>query len=575
MSSARKGPRVVARTAAAVATVAAILPLGACSDGEPARRSAVLITLDTTNPGALDFYGKSRGVTPALERFAREAVVYDRARTVAPLTLPAHASMLTGLYPPRHTVRDNGHLPLPASADTVAERAREAGYRTAAFVGAAVLAPAYGLSQGFEVYEAPEGEAKHGGSYVQRPGPEVTRAAVDWLDGRRDGEPFFLWAHYFDAHMPNDPAPEYLRQAGGNSYLADVALMDRAVGDLLDRLRAEPDYDEMIVVVVADHGEALGRHGEPTHALLVYDATIQVPMLVRLPGGRRAGERSEVVASVIDVFPTLLEGMGLAPPRRVDGLSLIADEVPAGRGVYFESYCGFLNFGWSPLSGWADASGQYLHGARPELYGAGDPRQENDVFDPGDERVLRAREAIAAVAQGGALPRGEDDAAALAAQADVRALGYAGVASPEAEIPHPLAPTDLPAPTARLKEYYVVIDAPQLVAAGRRDDAIRNLREVVEQNPRNAFALDALGQYLIEAGRPREALEPLGELLVLGLDRPVLRHHLASAHEALGDYPAALEHLDVAERLLPGDPDVAEARERIEATIARGEAPGD
>ena len=557
--------------------LAALLP--ACGGGGGSGSSpgsAVLITLDTTNPRALDVYGTDRGVTPNLAAFAAQCVVYENARSVAPLTLPSHASMHTGLYPPRHTVRDNGHLPLPASAETAAERARAAGCRTAAFVAAAVLASSYGLDQGFEVYDEPAAKTTElGDAPPERPAAEVTRAALEWLDGRRDGEPFFLWVHYFDPHAPYAPPPGPLARAKNIPYLGEVAAVDEALGELLERLAREPDYDSMTIVVVADHGEGLGRHGEPTHALFCYDSTIRVPLLVRAPGGERAGTRTPVLASVVDVAPTLLDGMGIGATRGVDGRSLLDPALLAGRGVYFESYFGYLTYGFSPLAGWAERAGKYLHGPSPEFFDPADTGEESNVFRPDDPRVERARAAIARVAEAPALERNAREARSPTSGADVRALGYAGVASAGALIPHPLEPTQLPAARERLDEYRTVREAPLLAAAGRRDEAIRRLQRVVAANPRNTLAHDVLGQLLIRAGRPREALGVLGAMVERGLERPILRQHRAEAHAALGEWPAALAELERAEELCPGDATTARLLTKVrEAMAAAGVGPG-
>ena len=177
---------------------------GACGRAET-RRSALLVTIDTIRPEVLGCYGGATGVSPHLDRLARESLVYEQARTVAPLTLPAHASMLTGLYPIRHTLRDNGLAALPAGARTLAESAREAGFQTAAFVAARVLASHFGLDQGFEVYDQPPNPESVGHGFAERHAAQMSAAAVDWLEGRDRARPFFLWVHFFDPHQPADP----------------------------------------------------------------------------------------------------------------------------------------------------------------------------------------------------------------------------------------------------------------------------------------------------------------------------------------------------------------------------------
>jgi len=536
---------------------------------DPRPPSGVLITLDTTNAVALDIYGKHRGITPELERFAEECVIYEQARSVAPITVVAHASMLTGLYPPRHTVRDNGHLPLPQSAETLAEAARQAGYRTGAVIAASVMAAQYGLDQGFERYDGPhKSEEVSDGGIRDRPAWEVTRRAIALLDEWGGDEPFFLWVHYFDPHAPYDPPQEHLERAGGRGYLGEVAAMDASLGRLFERLRAEPDYDEMTIVVVGDHGESHGRHGEGTHGLLAYDVTLRVPLLVRYPGAEGAGERSEELSTVADVYPTFLECMQLTSPERagagVDGRSLIGPD-PSHAGVYFECYSGFLNYGWSPLVGWADAESKYLHCTGPELYNVVQDRQEtSNLYGAQDPRVQRAKAALERLSSLEPLPREGDEEVALPGSAEIVGLGYGGSASPETEIPDLLYLTDLPSPRTRLSEFDDIQDA--INAAGQDDfeTAIRLLEGVNHANPRNVLAATRLSRYLVKAGEPGRALAPLEALIASDYDGPILHQRLAEAYMALGDYERGLAEVKIADEQRPNDPGTIDLRARLE-----------
>ncbi|MEQ1894405.1 MAG: sulfatase, partial [Planctomycetota bacterium] len=272
------------------ATLLALLLTG-CA---PAVRgpSVLLLTLDTTNPEALGAYGGPAGLTPNLDRLAREGLLFEEARAVAPLTLPAHASMLTGLYPPRHGLRRNGELALAPEARTLAERAREQGYATGAFVAAVVLAPEFGLAQGFETYDAPavpKDVEEH--LAASRSAEEIATRALAWLAARDDERPFFLWLHFYDPHFPYRPPAAASARAGGNDYLGEVSALDEAIGRVLDALGRSGALENTLVAALADHGEGLGRHGEETHGAFVFDSTLRIPFLLRLPGAARAGER--------------------------------------------------------------------------------------------------------------------------------------------------------------------------------------------------------------------------------------------------------------------------------------------
>jgi len=519
---------------------------------EPAGISTVLVTLDTTRADALGCYG-SPVPTPALDRLAREGVVYENAHTVAPLTLPAHASMLTGLYPPRHTLRENSLWPLPASARTLAEEARAAGYETAAFVAAVVLDERFGLQQGFDVYDAPVREAGRRSTHaVERPGDEVASAAAAWLAQRDPTRRFFLWMHLFDPHGPFAPPQRFRTGAlAGNPYLGEVAAADAAVGILLDALEENGELGRALVLVVGDHGEGLGDHGEESHGALCYESTMRVPFLLRFPDGSRAGERSREVVSVVDVHPTLAEAMGLPSDATLDGESLLR-RVPAERGVYFESYSGFLSYGWSPLSGWLDAEGKYLHSSQPQLFDlAADPGEASDLLEAGERDAARYRDAIAEVAGREPLEAsGESlDAGALE---DVRALGYAGIGADPESLPHPLAPSDLPSPQSRKDALARALSAMELVNAGRAREAEPLLVSVLEENPRNAFALDRLALARMHQGRFEEAIEPLQRMLADGPPWAFSHYNLGLCLVETGRRERALESLRTALALDPG-----------------------
>lgn len=496
-------------SAAAVA-----LALAACSRG--GGRSVLLVTLDTTRAEALGVYGNPHPVTPNLDRLAAEGILFEQAYTVAPLTLPAHASMLTGLVPPRHGVRDNGLMPLPSSAVTLAERAREAGFQTAAFLGSVVLDEGFGLEQGFERYEAPARSFYNGPSlgYAERSAAEVAKLAAAWLQARDKDRPFFLWAHFWDAHAPYAPTPEMKARAGGNDYLGEVAACDAALGRLLTALKQEGLDDSTLVVVVADHGEAFGEHGELSHGPFVWNTTLRVPLILRRPDGRRAGERVASVASVVDLYPTALEAMGLAPgPDGLDGVSLLAHAPAARRGAYFESYYGYLNFGWHPLAGWVGARGKYVHGQRARFYElAQDPKEERDLAP---ERAQLVGEARAAMAECAGEPGLVRDAEGLDPELkrSLQALGYAAFANEGTKVPAPLAELALPDPFERTQELADVQRAGGLMDAAKYAEAEALLRALLAGSPHNHFAWDRLAVCLMRMNRHREAIAPLERVL--------------------------------------------------------------
>lgn len=549
------------------ATLLAGLAL-ACSRGEP-RRSAILVTLDTTRADILGCYGGAAVVSPRLDELARTSLVFEAARSVAPLTTPSHASMLTGLWPIRHGVRDNGWAPLAAEALTIAERARESGVATAAFVSAAVLDAAYGLDQGFDVYDAPRPDpARAGIRIVERSAADTVALAREWLSTHDADEPFLLWVHVFDAHAPYVPDAAWLARTGGNAYAGEIAAADEALGGLFDDLAARGILDRALVVVCADHGEALGQHGEETHSTLVYEPTIRVPLVVRAPWDPAARGRSEAIASVVDVAPTIADALALRPLERIDGQSLL-EPVADERWVYFESYCGFLNYGWSPLAGVADARGKYLASSASELVDPrADPRERNDLTAARADDVARYRSLLEHVAS---LPVLESGAPlSVEAVADVRALGYAGAGASHGALPLPHEASPLPAPRQRMPELRAYYAAIQASNAGRVGEAIESLQAITRDNPRNLAALDVLGALLVGERRFGEAEAALEAALRAGSDRATLHTSLALCKEQRGDLAGAVEHALRAAELRPGARDTIEAAARVLELAGRG-----
>lgn len=522
------------------ATLASLVAGSACSERTAVdRRSAILITLDTTRYDAL---GRA-GITPNLDRVAARGVSYQQARTVAPLTLPAHASMFTGLYPPRHTVRGNGPTTLPEEATTVAERAQAAGFQTAGFVGGLSLDRAYGAAQGFERWSQPQISAARAlGQISDRSAAEVVADARAWLATRDRERPFLLWVHVFDAHAPYVPPPSYLASAGGDAYLGEIASYDAELGRLLEDLERERVLDGALLIVVADHGEARGDHGEDTHGLHAWDSTLRVPLIVRHPDGARAGEKTDELASVVDVAPTLLAWMQLEPPSDLDGVSLLG-RVPAARGVYFESLSGWARFGWSPIAGWCDAEAKYIHSSKPQLFDVhADPRELEDLHDQRSADLARYRDAIHAVLARPALRVASQRLADVEHAHALAELGYGGGDAHLLDYPDPLEPSDRPAPRERLDEYRAFIAAQSLVQTQRFEQAVALLEPLVAANPGNVAALDELGGALVELQRWSAAAEVLERRVALPPDHLLTRKHLVRCYTELGNAAKAREH---------------------------------
>ena len=539
-----------------------VLPLvlavscGGDGDGGAAghgRTNALLITLDTTRPEAYGAFGAHPGLTPHLDRIAREGVIYTEARTTSPLTTPAHASILTGLYPPRHSVRINGTMVLPDEADTLAELAQARGYDTAAFVAVVVLADTYGVGQGFAHFDAPAApDVMLERTYESRPAGEVVDAALAWYAARDRSKPFFVWLHVYDAHAPYDPPAEFLAQAGGDPYLGEAAWADAELGRFLDALRADGAYDDTAIAVVSDHGEGLGEHGEATHGFFCFESTMRVPLVLRLPEGAPGaapGTRSDVVASVVDILPTFAEALGLPLASAIDGTSLLGP-IPADRGVYFESFFGAHSLGGSPLAGWATRDAKYLHSSRPVFFDlAADPGETRDLLAERAEDAARFRAEIGRVADLPALAPVSTEALTAEMMAALEGLGYTGAGHATAGFPHPLAPSDRPSPLDRVAAYAEFQRALDLNALGRAADALPIFERLVRENPLNSSAAFQLGGCLVQLGRHADAIPHLeanlrlrgswrGPHILLG----VCYEALGRPADAVREYRIALEH---------------------------------
>jgi arylsulfatase A-like enzyme len=501
-----------------------------------------LITLDTTRLDALGVYGGVPGLTPSLDRLAERSLRYRWARSVAPLTLPAHTSMFTGLYPPRHAVRGNGPSVLSREATTVAERARRAGFQTAGFVACLALDRSYGIAQGFEAWGQPAARTdRQVGQVSDRPARAVVVEAKQWLAARDPSRPFFLWVHLFDPHAPYDPPAPFRSER--TPYHGEVAAMDAAVGDLVAALEQHALLDDVFLAVVADHGEGLGDHGEQTHGTYVWDSTLRVPFFLHYRDGFGAGEVSLETVSVVDVAPTLLEAMELEVPDDLDGLSLYYQSVPSDRGVYFESYDAWRRFGWSPLVGWADAQGKYVRGGGEQLFDArADPDESADRLAAGDALPARYVEGIGGVLALPALEPAGDRAVSAEILAEMAKLGYGTTHERAPEYPDPLADFGRPDPRERIEQFDTFRRARDLVESGDTARAIELLDEIVAANPYNATALDWLASALIASNQWERAVEVLRSRLVLPPEQIATHRDLVKCFTALGDREQARLH---------------------------------
>ena len=519
--------------------------------------NVVVITLDTTRADRLGCYGFGGVETPNIDALAREGIVFEQSTATVPLTFPSHSSMFTGLVPPHHGVRDNGGFFLDQEKVTLAERLRDAGYATGAFVAAWVLESKWGLSQGFDEYSDDFDLSKYkvvSLGTVQKPGDEVMTNALSWLETVRERR-FFAWVHLYDPHTPYDAPEPFASRYPSQPYLAEIAYTDQVVGRLTTWLREKGLIERTLVVLTADHGESLGEHGESTHAYFIYDATTRVPLLVRTPWGltgRRAAQTSGV-----DVMPTVLDLVGLPAQPGIDGRSLAREildpRATSDRMAYSETYFPRYHFGWQHLRAVRSRAYKYIDAPEPELYDlAADPGETRNIYRGFSRRAedLRLRMEELVRNEGGATPeRRSLDPETLQRLA---ALGYVGNVID-------VDPTAvLPDPKHKLPIFAMMNTAKRLAQEEDRiDDAVAKMREVIRADSKIMDAHLTLGNWLLRLRKPEEATAAFKEALTLKPDDDIALGNLAGVLMARGKLQDAMDALEVfksALRVNPGNP---------------------
>ena len=574
--------------------------------------NVVLVTIDTLRRDHLAPYG-APFETPAASRLAREGVLFERAVSHAPLTLPSHSSIFTGLYPFHHGVHDNAGFALGKDVPTLAQRLVERGYQTAAVVASYVLAARWGLAKGHETYDDSFDYSdieRRALTEIERPAGPVVDRALQWLRQERRGDrPFYLWLHFYDPHDPYAPPEEYRRRAP-TAYAGEVMYADAQVARLLEALDTLGLRRNTAIVYLADHGESLGEHGEPAHGIFLYGATIDVPMIIAPPSATPAGAhgllpagcRVRGLARLVDVAPTVLDLLGLPVPAGLDGASLlprVAHEAAGGSQAesahdpadglvgpvsYAETYFPRFHHGWSELVLLETERWKSIRAPRPELYDRlRDPKELENVHEQYGSvaATLSAQlEALNLVGAGGVPKPGKIDPEALER---LRALGYVGAGSDGS--PAELRPGPLPDPKDRIGSLKELHTAQSLKDAGRLEEAAGILeklartdpdnavvpltlasvyyqrkwfdaaiaagRRVLELNPRYAVAVLDLAMSYQAAGRLDEAIAGFERTLQMLPDNVKALLNLAEIHYARGEHQKAFDYYERAAKVVP------------------------
>jgi arylsulfatase A-like enzyme/Tfp pilus assembly protein PilF len=535
----------------------------------PQSLNVLLITLDTTRADHLGAYGGPPGLTPNLDAFAARSTRFTRAASVMPLTLGAHSTIMTGLLPAAHGVRDNGGYRLAAERKTLAEAFAAAGASTGGFVSAYVLDHKWGISQGFERYfddfDLSEAKSLSLGE-IQRRGDETVDQALAWL-AAQSGQRFFAWVHLYDPHTPYQAPEPFKSRYPGSPYKAEIAWTDSLVGQLLDFLKQHDLERHTLVAVLADHGESFGDHGETGHGYFLYAPTTHVPFLLAGPYPGLAGRTVDAAVGQADVAPTLLELAGL-PAAALEpghGRSLVPllsgrpDPPGALPRAYSESFVPRLHFGWAELRGLRSERWHFIEAPRPELYDLdADPGETRNVAAD-DRRVLAdmrrqlaALDAATQAAPARAEPVEEDEETAR----KLAALGYLGSAAPASDKSF----RDLPDPKDKLRVYNLIARARDMARSEEPAKAIPLFEEILAEDPEVSDAWFALGNVYFRTRDWERAAENYQKTLRLRPDHDWAMIGLADTFVARGRPADAIAGY---RKYLAGDPDNAQVLYRL------------
>jgi arylsulfatase A-like enzyme/Tfp pilus assembly protein PilF len=571
-----------------------------CAAAQGPNYNVVLITLDTLRADHLRCYGYDAIETPNIDRIAAQGARFTQAFTPVPITLPAHTALLTGMYPLATGVHDFVGNRVASGTATLARILHDHGFSTAAFLGAPVLDSRFGLNQGFDTYfdhfKLAGAEEVHLDA-MKRPGDKVVDEALKWLN-LHPPQPLFLWVHLYDAHSPYRPPAPYAERYRSRPYDGEIAFADAQVGRLMAALTQHGLLERSVVVVVSDHGESLGEHGEKTHGFFVYNSTLHVVCIIRVPGDAPRVVADEV--SLVDVMPTVLQGLGIAIPTGVEGrslLSLVAGRAGEGASnLYAESYPPLLHFGWNSLRNVQARGWKYIETTRPELYDTHtDPKELNNLVS--DRPALaqdmrnRLRNLVSRYTPSTSGTASENAPADPALMKSLRSLGYVAVSRGTFA---DASGRTLPDPKDRIQAYELVSEAImdeeqkhyaeslrkllQAEKAGSHSGTIRFLmageyfhlndfthaaeyyQSALELDPKNSIAAYYLGVSRLETGDLEAAERAFQRTLELDPKNFSAAFNLGVVYSRRQQAQPAIQAFEQAIKILP---DYAEAHEAL------------
>ena len=516
---------------------------GMVAGQEPA--SVILISIDTLRADHLSVYGYRKIQTPNIDSFAQQGTVFTNVNSQIPLTLPSHTSLMTSTYPFENGLEENAEI-VPAGAVTLASILRSHGYKTAAFVGSNILERRCGLDQGFEEYDSP-----FGGARVRRDGALVLRAAGVWLAAHRN-QPVFLFVHLFDLHTPYQLSHQLSRGKGTNEpettgYDAELSYVDQILGRFRQALIDNGWWKKSMVVVLADHGESLGDHGELSHGYFIYESTLHVPLIFHWPdGAAKHPEKIGEPAGLIDVAPTVLDALHLAIPRPYDGVSLLNN---GAHGIYSESVYARDSFRWAALRSLRRGRWKYIEAPHAELFDLEkDPIEQSNLLRGNEAVAASMRSELSRLMAGHA--RGNPPPVHDSSEATKKIMESLGYLSGGSRKP---AKREGPDPKDRLAEYQMYDRALDAMYSQRLDGAIRGFLQVLARDQDNLAARGSLGDAYLRYGKPDDAVREWSTALKSDPQYAPAAEALGEFYIRRADWKKACPYLLLALAAAPGD----------------------
>lgn len=503
----------------------------------------VLITVDTLRADRLEPYGYRLIKTPQISRLAADGILFERAIAQVPLTLPSHCSIMTGAYPFSTGVRDQAGFVLADNVTTLAESLKKAGYDTAAFVASSVLEARTGLDRGFDVYSDPtkaDKETVAGSEGLERRGDAILAGALKWIEtpGRKK---FFVWIHLYETHAPYRSREPYASRYRKHPYDGAIAYVDSILGRFFQSAMSRGWYDRSIMVFTSDHGESLGEHGEQTHGFFLYDATLRVPLIVKLPRSLWKGTKVADQVRSIDIAPTILELAGLERGPAIQGESLLSriarKSNPKDLVAYSETYFPYYHFKWSPLFSLRTSKYRYINAPLPELYDLEkDPGEKQNIATKNPAVCSTFAQQLSAKYTKSTMAPSSGERADSEVYEKLRSLGYVGMPRAPKELPS----TALTDPKEKLAVYLLLQGAIEDAAKGRVDESIQKLQQVLQQDDQIIDAHLNLGVNYAEQERFAEAATSFRNALSLDDQNVLATFNLALCYARLGKWNEAI-----------------------------------